>query len=86
MWFSIASQFNELILTLNSSVNMIIYCCLNKSFRKHVSSCRSQCYKQLNLKSSRENEGEEGDRNIESTEMLQRRKTTTTIITTTEIT
>lgn len=31
--FSVAVTFNELLLTINSSVNMIIYCCLNSKFR-----------------------------------------------------
>ena len=35
-WFEITWILNEWLLVVNSSVNMIIYCCLNSKFRKHV--------------------------------------------------
>ena len=35
-WTELASYFNSLLLLLNSSANMIIYCCLNSTFRKYL--------------------------------------------------
>ena len=35
-WFLITKSFSALMLVINSSVNMIIYCCLNSGARKHV--------------------------------------------------
>ena len=35
-WKLILTEIKELMLVLNSSVNMIIYCCLNSSFRKNT--------------------------------------------------
>ena len=35
-WCQVAQTFNDLFLALNSSSNMIIYCCLNSTFRKHI--------------------------------------------------
>ena len=35
-WFYIAQAVNDLFLVMNSSANMIIYCCLNSKFRKYT--------------------------------------------------
>ena len=35
-WKLILTEISDLMLVLNSSVNVIIYCCLNKSFRKNI--------------------------------------------------
>ena len=46
-WVLIASPFSELMLIVNSSVNMIIYCCLNTVFRRQISSCGKHFCKQF---------------------------------------
>ena len=39
LWVSLGSLFNEIMLAINSSSNMIIYFCLNSNFRKQVLKC-----------------------------------------------
>ena len=46
-WAHIALPFNRLILIVNSSVNPIIYCCLNAAFKQQVSSCNKHFCKRL---------------------------------------
>ena len=41
LWGFITITFSELLLVINSSVNMIIYCCLNGNFRKRVLSWKN---------------------------------------------
>lgn len=36
LWCYILYTVNYLLLTINSSINMIVYCCLNSRFRKHL--------------------------------------------------
>ena len=36
LWFYILFSINSLLLAVNSAVNMIIYCCINSKFRKHL--------------------------------------------------
>ena len=36
-WFKILLEVSHVLMVINSSVNMIIYCCLNSSFRKKIS-------------------------------------------------
>ena len=38
LYYEIMWSMSQLMLTINSSVNMIIYCCLNSKFRKHLRS------------------------------------------------
>ena len=33
-WILITNEFNKLMLVINSSANIIIYCCMNSNFRK----------------------------------------------------
>ena len=33
-WVLITSEFSKLVLVMNSSINSVIYCCMNSSFRK----------------------------------------------------
>ena len=40
LWQQLVIEINELMLVLNSSVNTIIYCCLNKKFRNFVTTCQ----------------------------------------------
>ena len=35
-WKLFMTEISNLMLVINSSVNMIIYCCLNSSFRKNM--------------------------------------------------
>ena len=46
-WAAIAKPFSKLMLIVNSSVNMIIYCCLNAAFRRQISSCYKHICKQF---------------------------------------
>ena len=39
-WIQITTAFNALMVAINSSANMIIYCCLNSNFRKNLLKCR----------------------------------------------
>ena len=41
LWGFITITFSELLLVINSSLNMIIYCCLNENFRKRVLSWKT---------------------------------------------
>jgi hypothetical protein len=36
VWFYLLLAVNYVLLGLNSSVNMIIYCCINSNFRRHL--------------------------------------------------
>ena len=45
LWEILSIEVNELMLVVNSSVNTIIYCCLNKTFRKDVSRFRERLRK-----------------------------------------
>ena len=36
LWVFVAMEFSSLLLVVSSSINMIIYCCLNSSFRKRI--------------------------------------------------
>ena len=36
IWSVIVYEFSRLLLILNSSINIVIYCCLNKKFRRQV--------------------------------------------------
>ena len=36
VWCYILYSVNYLLLAINSSINMIVYCCLNSKFRKHL--------------------------------------------------
>ena len=38
LWSHLLFSFNNLLLTINSSVNMVIYCCVNARFRRHITS------------------------------------------------
>ena len=40
-WVLMFRDLSKVMLVINSSVNMIIYCCLNTKFRHHVVSCTS---------------------------------------------
>ena len=40
-WIIIADNFNHVMLAINSSVNIIIYCCLNSDFRKTLFNLRN---------------------------------------------
>ena len=51
-WAVITNQFSELILVLNSSVNLIIYCCFNKAFRQHMLSCKNHFFSKLGWSSA----------------------------------
>ena len=42
-WISILHEFNDLMLVINSSMNMIIYCCLNSNFRRNMFKCCKRC-------------------------------------------
>ena len=46
LWFYILFSLNCILFEINSSVNMLIYCCVNSTFRKHLISfilpCRSR--------------------------------------------
>lgn len=48
-WFMILDQFNYLMTVINSSVNLIVYCCLNTSFRRGVLSCKQYFVQRLPL-------------------------------------
>ena len=36
LWLYMLFSINNLLLVINSSVNMVIYCCINSKFRKHL--------------------------------------------------
>ena len=36
LWFYLLFSINALLLAVNSSVNMIIYCCINSQFRRNL--------------------------------------------------
>ena len=36
LWFYLLMTVNYMLLAINSSVNMIIYCCINSKFRRHL--------------------------------------------------
>ena len=40
-WIIIADNFNHVMLVINSSVNIVIYCCMNSDFRKTVFNLRN---------------------------------------------
>ena len=42
MWSILIDYLSDFMLGLNSSVNMIIYCCLNSTFRKSFFPCKNQ--------------------------------------------
>ena len=41
LWRMIANPINDLMLVINSSSNIIIYCCLSSNFRKDLLKCKS---------------------------------------------
>ena len=43
----ITKVFNDLFLVLNSSCNMIIYCCLNSTFRKYIKNYLKKVFRKL---------------------------------------
>lgn len=49
-WLDITKVFNDLFLVLNSSSNMIIYCCLNSTFRKYLKQYLKKCARRLACK------------------------------------
>ena len=44
LWFYILFSFNGILFAINSSINMVIYCCVNSKFRKHLISLVMPCY------------------------------------------
>ena len=44
LWVYILFSINCILLEINSSVNMIIYCCINSKFRRHLISFIMPCY------------------------------------------
>ena len=44
LWFYIIFSLNCVLFAINSSVNMVIYCCINSKFRKHLISLIIPCY------------------------------------------
>ena len=44
LWFYILFSINGILLAINSSVNMVIYCCINSKFRRHLISLFIPCY------------------------------------------
>ena len=44
LWFYIIFSLNCVLFAINSSVNMVIYCCVNSKFRKHLISLIMPCY------------------------------------------
>ena len=48
LWFLIAVDIKELMLVINSSTNMIIYCCLNSNFRQQLLKCIMKRHKRSN--------------------------------------
>ena len=49
LWSIIVGPLSEFMMVLNSSINMVIYSCLNASFRKHVICCITERDSNLNL-------------------------------------
>ena len=41
LWRMIANPINDLMLVINSSANIIIYCCLSSNFRKDLLKCKA---------------------------------------------
>ena len=51
-WISILHEFKDLMLVVNSSMNIVIYCCLNSNFRTSMSKCCKRCSKEIHGKES----------------------------------
>ena len=49
LWSIIVGPLSEFMMVLNSSINMVIYSCLNASFRKHIMCCISEPDNNLRL-------------------------------------
>ena len=42
LWSLVVDPLSEFMMVLNSSINMVIYCCLNTNFRKYIFPCIKQ--------------------------------------------
>ena len=42
LWSLVIDPLSELMMVLNSSINTVIYCCLNANFRKYIFPCIKQ--------------------------------------------
>ena len=42
LWSLVVDPLSEFMMVLNSSINMVIYCCLNANFRKYIFPCIKQ--------------------------------------------
>ena len=51
-WTIIAAPVSHLLLQINSSVNFVIYCCFNKSFRIELCSLLTSCFNILKFKTN----------------------------------
>ena len=51
-WISILHEFKDLMLVINSSMNMIIYCYLNSNFRRNIFKCCKRCSWEIQGKES----------------------------------
>ena len=58
-WSHIVQEFSRLLLVLNSSVNIVIYCCFNAKFRKQVLRYKGTISKRLTTRTHITNEIEE---------------------------
>ena len=56
-WSYIVHEFSRLLLILNSSINIVIYCCFNAKFRKQVIRYKSTISEKLALRSMSTKQG-----------------------------
>ena len=73
VWYLVTIDFSHFMLVVNSSVNLIIYCCLNTAFRRQMASCKTQFCIRLGY-SSAVTDTVQGNINFE----MQQQLTTTT--------
>ena len=53
LWVVILENISHVMLSINSSVNIIIYCCLNAKFRKKISNLQTYfCFKRISVSQS----------------------------------
>ena len=46
-WILVLVSISKLMVVINSSVNMVIYCCLNAKFRRSILSCKNNVFRYL---------------------------------------
>ena len=65
VWSHIVQEFSRLLLVLNSSVNIVIYCCFNAKFRKQVLRYKGTISNRLTIRTHITNENEENFHSVE---------------------